>query len=303
MQRIIYFLLFFGFSLLGQPACAALKVVACEPEWAALATELGGDLVSVYSATTALQDPHKIQARPSLIARVRNADLLICSGAELETGWLPVLLRQSSNAKIQPNAPGYIQAALLVPRLEIPTQLDRAAGDVHAAGNPHIQTDPRNIARVATVLAQRLAEIDPAHAAEYGTRYQDFSNRWQAAIDRWEQQARPLKGLGVVIHHKTWIYLEAWLGLKEIATLEPKPGVEPSVGHLQEVLLTLQRTPARFIVRAPYNDARPSEFLADKARIPAVVLPGTVGGDDDAKDLFSLFDDTIQRLLTAAGAP
>jgi zinc/manganese transport system substrate-binding protein len=278
-------------------AFAQLNAVACEPEWGALLQELGGDKVAVYDATTAFQDPHHIQARPSLIARVRNADLLACTGAELEIGWLPILLRQSGNDKIRPGQPGYFEAAGFVPMLELPTQLDRAAGDVHASGNPHIQTDPRNIALVATALSKRLAQLDVPNAAYYQTRYRDFSGRWQAALQRWDKQAAPLKGMAIVAHHKSWAYMNHWLGLREVAELEPKPGVEPTAAHLQEVLNKLQRDPAKAIVRSAYEDGRASEWLAQRAHIPAVLLPSTVGGTDQAKDLFGLFDDTLARLL------
>jgi zinc/manganese transport system substrate-binding protein len=276
---------------------AQLNAVTCEPEWGALLQELGGDKISVYSATTAFQDPHHIQARPGLIARVRNADLLVCTGAELEVGWLPILLRQSGNNKIQPGQPGYFEAAGFVPKLELPTQLDRAAGDVHASGNPHIQTDPRNIALVATALSQRLAQVDTANAAYYQTRYRDFAARWQAALQRWNKRAAPLKGMAIVAHHKSWAYLNNWLGLREVAELEPKPGVEPTATHLQEVLDKLKRDPAKAIIRSAYEDNRASEWLAQRARIPAVLLPFTVGGSEQAKDLFGLFDDTLARLL------
>src|SRR5215468_3258665 len=157
-------------ATLAAPAHAALRVFACEPEWAALTQELGGSLVDVSSATNALQDPHQVQARPSLIARMRAADLVVCTGAELEIGWLPVLLQQSGNAKVQPGQPGNFAAADYVRKLEVPTQLDRAQGDVHASGNPHIQTDPRNIALVGSALATRLAQVDPAHATQYAQR-------------------------------------------------------------------------------------------------------------------------------------
>lgn len=281
------------------PALAALNILACEPEWGALAQELGGELVSVYNATNALQDPHRVEAKPSLLARARNADLLACTGAELETGWLPILLQQSGNPKIQPGKPGYFEAARHVRMLEVPSRLDRSEGDVHAGGNPHIQTDPRNIALVAAALARQLAEADPANAARYQARHQDFARRWQAAMLRWEKQAAPLKGTAIVVQHKGFPYLEDWLGLKEVATLEPKPGVEPSSGHLAQVLAQLQSQPARMILRAAYNDGRPSAWLAGRTRIPAVELPFTVGGSEQAKDLFGLFDDTLRRLLEA----
>src|SRR5438093_11436683 len=181
-------------ALLVTPAHAALRVFACEPEWGALAQELGGNLVDVAVATSALQDPHQIQAKPSLIARARNADLVVCTGAELEIGWLPVLLQQSGNAKVQPGQPGNFAAADFVRKLEVPALVDRSQGDVHAGGHPHIQTDPRNIAQVATALGTRLQQVDPAHAADYAKRQADFTQRWQQAMTRWSTQAAPLKG-------------------------------------------------------------------------------------------------------------
>ena len=287
--------------LLADPASAALKVLACEPEWGALAQTLGGDLVEVSVATTALQDPHQIQAKPSLIARVRNADLVVCTGAELEIGWLPPLLQQSGNARIQAGQPGNFAAADYVRKLDVPTQLDRAQGDVHAAGNPHIQTDPRNIAAVSVALSKRLQEVDSAHAALYAQRAADFNGRWQQALQRWANQAAPLKGLPVVSQHKAFVYLYDWLGLKEVAVLEPKPGVEPSAAYLQTVLTTLKATPARMVLYSAYQDPKPSEWLSEHAGLPVVKLAFTVGGDDAAKDLFGLFDDTVSKLV-AAGA-
>ena len=289
--------------LLAMPAQAALKVFACEPEWGALAQELGGNLVEVTVATTALQDPHQIQAKPSLIARTRNADLVACTGAELEIGWLPVLLQQSGNARVQNGQPGNFAAADYVGKLEAPQLLDRSQGDVHAAGNPHIQTDPRNIALVATALGARLAQLDAAHASDYNTRLADFSQRWQQAIQRWNTQAAVLKGTAVVSQHKAFVYLYDWLGLKEVAVLEPKPGVEPTASHLQSILLTLKTTPARMTLYAAYQDPKPSEWLARNAGVPAVKVAFTVGGTDAAKDLFSLFDDTIARLVARKVSP
>jgi zinc/manganese transport system substrate-binding protein len=279
------------------PACAALSVFATVPEWGALAEELGGDKVKIYTATNALQDPHHVEAKPSLIARARNADLIVATGAELEIGWLPLVLQQAGNPKVLPGKPGYFEAAAYVTLLDKPARLDRADGDVHAAGDPHIQTDPRNIARVAAPLAARLAELDPDNAAFYQARHKAFAERWNAAIANWEKQAAPLKGAPVVVQHKAFTYLIAWLGLKEVASLEPKPGVEPTTSHLSEVLETLQRTPAKMVLRAAYQSDRASQWIAERTKINAVTLPFTVGGDDQAKDLYGLFDDTVARLL------
>jgi len=286
--------------VLMQNAAASIHVFACEPEWGALAKVLGGDDVSVYSATNAYQDPHHIQARPGLIAKMRRADLLVCTGAQLEIGWLPVLLRQAGNGRVQPGQPGNFAATDYVTMLEKPAAVDRSQGDVHPGGNPHIQADPHNIGMVAKALADTLSQIDSGHAADYSKRYQDFDKRWQAALVRWDKEAAPLRGVKIVVHHKAWIYLANWLGLKEVASLEEKPGVPPSAGHLSEVLRQLKTQPARMVIRAAYQESRPDEWLSEHAHIPAVKLPFTVGGTDAARDLFGLYDDTIARLLKGA---
>ena len=289
--------------LLTVPSHAALRVFACEPEWGALARELGGDLVDVSVATNALQDPHQIQAKPSLVARTRNADLVVCTGAELETGWLPVLLQQSGNAKVQPGQPGYFLAADFVRKLDLPAQLDRAQGDVHAAGNPHIQTDPRRIHQVATALSARFQQLDAANARVYVQRLDDFSQRWQQAISRWTSQGAPLKGVLVISQHKSFVYLYEWLGLVEAAVLEPKPGIEPSASHLQAVLASIRKSSPRITLFAAYQDPKASEWLKQNAGVPAVKVPFTVGGTEGAKDLFGLFDDTLSRLLAGLAKP
>jgi len=284
-------------ALSATPAHANLNVFACEPEWGALSSEIGGDKVSVYTATTGAQDPHQIQARPSLIAKARGADIAVCDGAELEIGWMPMIIQQADNDKLQPGQPGQFDATSYVHLLEQPSRLDRAEGDIHAAGNPHIQTDPRMMLPIAKALAQRFAQLDPGNAQTYATREADFEKRWNAALAKWTAEAAPLKGVPIVVQHHAWIYMENWLGLHEVAPLEPKPGVPPSSGYLAEVLQKLAATPAKFAIRAAYEDDRPSAFISEHANIPAIVLPFTVGGTDQAKDLFSLYDDTINRLL------
>jgi len=286
-------------TLLTGNVHAALNVFACEPEWAALTEQLAGGQASIYTATGGLQDPHQVQARPSLIAKARNAQLVVCTGAELEIGWMPVVLRESANSAIQPGSAGNFEAAQYVGLLEVPTRLDRAEGDVHAAGNPHIQTDPRNFLPIAEALSKRLIQIDPANTAYYQQQLATFSQRWRAAITKWEEQAAPLKRVSVIAHHKGFPYLNEWLGLNEVAELEPKPGMEPSAAYLGQVLNELQQHPARMVIRAAYQNERPSEWIAERAHIPAVMLPFTVGGTPQATDLFTLFDDTIQRLLAA----
>jgi zinc/manganese transport system substrate-binding protein len=284
------------------PAHANLNVFACEPEWGSLSQEIGGDHATIYTATTGAQDPHQIQARPSLIARARKSDVTVCSGSELEVGWLPMIQRQAANPKIQAGTPGAFEATRYVRMRDVPTRLDRADGDVHPGGNPHIQTDPRNILAVAKPLADRFAELDPANAAYYRDRYQAFATKWNAAMQRWQQQAAPLKGAPVAVQHKNWTYLFDWLGIKEVVALEPKPGIPPSSGYLAQVVDQIKRQPIRMVIRAGYEDSRPSDFLKDRANVPEVVLPFTVGGTPEAKDLTGLFNDTVNRLMAGFNA-
>ncbi len=283
----------------GMPAYAALKVFACGPEWGALAKEIGKENISIYTAITALQDAHRIEARPSLIAQARKADVMICSGAELEVGWVPLLLRQSGNARIQPGQPGYIEASSFVAKLEIPRILDRSQGDVHPQGNPHVHLNPHNIATIAHVIAERFARLDAQNAMAYKNNESVFQSRWNQAIAHWEQIASPLRGMPVVVYHKDMSYFLDWLGLKEVGSLEPKPGIPPSTGHLSKLLSQLEGQPAKAVVYSPYNNPDAAKWLSEKEKIPALGLPYTVGGSDKASDLFGLFDDMIARLLSA----
>jgi len=298
MKTIATIFLAISGALLSLPA-AALNIFACEPEWASLAQELAGDKASVVSATTAKQDPHRIEARPSLIARMRNADLVVCSGSELEAGWLPLLLSQSGNNRVQAGTPGFFEASQFVTRIEIPKVVDRSLGDIHPGGNPHVHTDPRNLARIAQGLSERLQQLDRPNAETYRTRFTAFAERWRASIERWEKQGARLKGVPVVVYHRDLSYFLRWMGMVEAGSLEPKPGIPPSPGHLAELVEQMKRAPAKAIVYSAYNNPQAAEFLSQRTGIPQVMLPFTVGGSERAKDLFGLFDDTIERLLRA----
>ncbi len=295
-MRIIGVIFLFLAPLLAH---ADVEVFACEPEWAALAEELGGDLVSANSATSALQDPHYIQARPSLIARVRRADLVICSGAQLEIGWLPALLQKANNRNVRPGGPGYMEASQFVLRLDATGDVDRSKGDIHPQGNPHIQTNPHNVAAVADALAKKLMQLDASNAAIYASRYAEFSGRWHDAIVVWESKAAPLRGTRAITHHKSWVYLERWLGIEEAANLEAVPGLPPTATHLSKLTKEFSNGGADIIIRSPYQDSKPSKWLSDRTGIPELVLPLTVGGTAAASDLFSLYTDIIERLLGA----
>lgn len=296
MNKIYYATMLLG-ALVALPA-HALDVFACEPEWGSLTHELAGDSATIDVATTALQDVHQIEAKPSLIAKMRRADLVVCSGADLEVGWLPQLLKQAGNPKAASGA-GYFMAAEQITTLEKPSQLDRAAGDVHPQGNPHFQMDPYRVLAVANALAARLAELDGAHATDYKARLADFTARWQAAIQRWEAKAAPLKGKKIVVHHTSWIYLEQWVGMTEIGALEPKPGIPPTSAHLSSLIDTTKSQGGFAILRAAYQDPKPGDWLSERTGVPSITLPFTVGGDEQSKDLFGLFDSTLDKLLGA----
>ena len=300
MKRIITSLCVACALVFALPAQAAIKVLATTADWGALAAELGGDKVNVYTATNALQDVHQVDAKPSLVARARSADLLVANGAELEIGWLPVLLQESGNSKIQPGSPGYFEATSALRLLDIPTAVDRSMGDIHPLGNPHVQLDPRNIALVAKALTARLAVVDAPNASYYQSRGADFQARWQQAMARWTAQGAALKGVPVVVMHKDQTYLVHWLGMQELAAIEPKPGVPPSAGYLAGLVAKLSATPPRMILVNAYNDPKAAQWLSERIKAKVVTLPFSVGGTPEAKDLFGLFDDTLNRLTAAA---
>lgn len=290
------FLLALAFILFSFSSLAKVNIFACEPEWKSLSDEIGRNLVKSYSATTAFQDAHYIRAKPSLIAKVRRADLLICSGADLEVGWLPILLTKSGK-NVQPGNIGNLMAADFVPRIEVPDVLDRSMGDVHAQGNPHIHLNPHNILLVADELKNRLQKIDPENSTSYQKNYDDFTVRWKSAIKRWELKASPLKEVKFFVHHRSFSYLVDWLKLNQVATLEEKPGIAPNPSHLQSLLQISKDNQIDFIIRAPFDSPSASNWIADKRQIKELVLPFTIGGNKESYDLFSLYENTIDLML------
>lgn len=299
MRVLFLFLIGLLVVVSTQTARADLAIFACEPEWAALAGEIGGARVKVFSATSAVQDPHRIEARPSLIARFRSADLAVCTGAELEIGWLPILQRQAGNSRLAEGQPGFFAAADFARLRDRPSKIDRSMGDIHAAGNPHLHLDPRNIALIAAALAERMAQLDPASAGEYRAGGSDFLWRWERARAGWEEKAAPLRGVPVAVQHRDWVYLTGWLGLTEVVALEPRPGIPPGAAHLASVLDLLRQTPVKAVLVASYQDAKPAQWISERTAVPVLSLPFTVGGSPRATTLFTLFDDTVAMLLTA----
>jgi len=285
MKKLLFLVLLFA----ANPAQAAINVFTCEPEWKALAEEIGKENVKAFSATSYRQDPHHIRAKPSLLAKMRTADLVICTGAGLEAGWLPVLLQKVGNAPI-------IYAADHANILGKQQNVDRSMGDIHPEGNPHLHLDPNNILKVGTAINNRLQLLDAANKDSYQKNWQEFKADWQNNITKWKNDAASLKGLPVIVHHDSWLYLAKWLGLKQVATLEPKPGIPPTTGHLEQVM----KTKAAVIIRAPFNPADASEWLASKTATPALVLPFTVNDSGNPAKLADLFDTIITELKANA---
>ena len=300
MSRHLAPALLAAFAVIAPASAAAdARVFACEPEWAALAGEIGGDNVTVYSATHGRQDAHYIRARPSLIAQVRRADIVFCSGAELEVGWLPVLMERGARRGVQPGQPGHLMAADHVEVLERPERVDRSLGDIHPTGNPHVHLDPRNIAPLAVELTRRLERVDPENAAAYRAGLADFQGRWSAAMKRWRARADGLRGMKVFVHHAAWAYMFRWAGLERVATLERTPGVPPTASHLQRLIERARTTGTTAILSAPHEPTDAAEWLSERTDIPVVELPFTVGGQEEARDLFALFDVTLALLEKA----
>ena len=278
-------------------ARADVRILACEPEWGQLASEIGGDRVTVKTASAPGQDAHHIQARPSLLAQVRKADLVLCNGAGLETGWLPVLLNRGGNPSVR-QAPGLFLAAEQVDRLEIPTTLDRADGDVHAMGNPHVHLDPRRMVTLSKLLAERLAALDPDNAEQYRQQQQQWQADFEPRIHAWEQQAASLKGTHVITYHRSWIYLLDWLGMQRVAELEPKPGLPPTPGHLAQLVKTVAQQQVDLILYRPINGDEAANWLASRTPACPVLLPLSPG-EENTDTLASLYDSLIERLVRA----
>jgi zinc/manganese transport system substrate-binding protein len=280
----------------------ALDIFACEPEWAALAKTLA-PAARITSATHARQDPHHIEARPALISALRRAQLAVCTGASLEVGWLPMLQQRAGNPAVQDGRDGMFYAASAVHLIHAHEHVDRSMGDVHAEGNPHFHLDPRRLKQAATALTERLARIDPANAPGYRDRLQAWSTGWDRRIDAWEDKAGPLAGAAVVAQHTAFSYLWEWLGIEQVADLEPKPGLPPTPSHLRQVLQQVRGTPPAAVVQALYQDPQAGQWLVGQIGRPLLVLPATVTPDGPAQTLEGLYDTLIDELLRAAASP
>jgi zinc/manganese transport system substrate-binding protein len=284
------------------PSAAAnkLNIITATSDLASLTQEVGGDRVQVESIAKGYQDPHFVEAKPSFLLKLRRADLLITVGLELEIGWLPPLVTQSGNPKIQPGASGYLDASQFAEVLEIPQgQVTRAMGDVHPLGNPHYWMDPDNGRRVAKGIAQKLGIMQPENAQYFMQRFDDFSKRLADAEKRWEEQMKPLRGLKVVTYHRSFPNLAHHFGLNVIGYVEPRPGIPPTPQHTIDVIQTMKREGAKLILVEPYFDLKTPDSIASNTGGKVLVLPPSVGGVNEATDYFKLFDYDIGLLVKA----
>jgi zinc/manganese transport system substrate-binding protein len=278
------------------PAQAAVKVVATVPGLAAIAREVAGPLAEVKSLTRSSQDPHFVDARPSLALDLNRADLLLVVGVELEVGWLPTLLSGARNQKIVVGSPGYVDCSQFVTLQEVPGHpVDRSMGDIHPGGNPHFLADPRAGAAVARGIAERLAAIDPAHQAGYQQGLAAFLQRLAAARAGWEKRLAPFRGVPIVAYHKTWTYVASWIGLEEVGFLEPKPGIPPNPSHVAQLLMVARTRKVRAVLQEEYYPDATSRLVAEQ--IPAVLVRVPGGPDFQGGQSYEDYIDKLVGLL------
>jgi zinc/manganese transport system substrate-binding protein len=284
-------------------AGAALKVVTTTEGLGSLAREVGGDRVEVTSLSRGSQDPHFVDANPTLAVKLRDADLLVDVGLDLEVGWLPPLVNQSRNGAIQPGNPRRLTAASAVAVMDLPTgPVDRSQGDLHPAGNPHFLSDPRQVARVAEAIAAKLAALDPAGAASYRARLGDFQERLRADAARWSAALAPFRGQKIFAKHRTLTYFADWSGLVVDGYLEPKPGIEPPPGHLAELVQLARADKVRAIVVETYYDARSAAVVSKLSGARVALIPGDVGGARAAASYQSWMEELVRTIAEALRA-
>src|SRR5216684_6636158 len=294
------------FTFVSPPASRAdskLRIMTATTDLAALAQEVGGDKIEVESIARGYQDPHFVDAKPSFLLKLKRADLLIVVGLELEIGWLPPLITQSTNPKIQVGAPGYFDASRFAKILEIPTGVvTRAEGDVHPLGNPHYWLDPENGLRIAKGIVDKLSEMRPGDAAYFEQRYSDFEQRLKQADQRWLEEMKPYAGRKIVTYHRSWPNFAEHFHLNVVGYVEPRPGIPPSPQHTVELIRQMKRENVKVIVVEPYFDLKTPNAVARETGAQVLVLPPSVGGEKEITDYFKLFDYDISKLKQAFDA-
>jgi zinc/manganese transport system substrate-binding protein len=287
---------------LAAPASAQskLNVMATTEDLASIAREVGGERIAVDSIAKGYQDPHFVEAKPSFILKLQKADLLIVVGRELEIGWLPPLMQQSRNQKIQVGGEGYLDASLGAQILDIPTgQVTRAMGDVHPLGNPHYWLDPENGRRVAKAIGQKLDQLRPGDKAYFDQRLTDFNMRLDAAEKRWTSAMAPFKGAKVVTYHRSFPNFAERFGLDIIGYVEPRPGIPPTPQHTLDLINEIKRQNVKLMLVEPYFDLKTPNAIARDTGAKVLVMPPSVGGVKEASDYFKLFDYDVNLFVEA----
>jgi zinc/manganese transport system substrate-binding protein len=298
--RIIATSVFAGLVFASSAGAQSINVVATTEDLAAIAREVGGDRIDVESLAKGYQDPHFVEAKPSFILRLQKADLLIVVGRELEVGWLPPLIQQSRNAKIQVGAEGYLDASTQARILEIPQgQITRAMGDVHPSGNPHYWLDPENGKIIARSIATKFAQLRPGDKAYFDQRVSDFSARLDEGMKRWQAAMAPFKGTRIVTYHRSYPNFVERFGLEVVGYVEPRPGIPPSPGHTLDLIQEMKRDQIKVIVMEPYFDQKTPNSIASQTGAKVVVLPPSVGGEKSITDYIKLFDYDTNLLVNA----
>ena len=281
-------------------AQSKLNVVTATEDLASIAREIGGDRITVEALARGYQDPHFVEAKPSFILKLQKTDLLVVVGRELEIGWLPPLIQQSRNAKIQPGANGYLDASLTATILEIPTgQITRAMGDVHPQGNPHYWLDPENGKRIAKAIAEKLGQLRPNDKATFDQRLADFTTRLDAAEKRWLDQMAPYKGTKVVTYHRSFPNFAERFGLVIVGYVEPRPGIPPTPQHTLDLINEMKRQNVKLILVEPYFDSKTPNAIARETGAQVLTMPPSVGGTKEASDYFKLFDYDVNLVIDA----
>lgn len=288
--RFIALSVFLFFS--AKDATAEVNVVSSVPDFAAITEEIGGDKVEVESLAKGYQDPHFVDAKPSYILKLNRADLLIHTGLDSEIGWLPPLITGARNSKINVGAAGNLDCSTLISNLlEAPTtKIDRSMGDVHPGGNPHYMLDPRNGIAVAKGIAAKLKDLDPENASFYDERLRDFVGRLNMKIKEWDGKLAPYNGIEIVTYHKSWVYFSDWAGFEEVGYVEPKPGIPPSPSHVANLIRKIQETGVKLVIAESFYPQKTPALVAEKAGAHFLVLPSSVGGNENVNTYFDLFD-------------
>ena len=287
-------------TLIASPAAAQLKVVTSTTDLADIAAEVGGNKVTVRHIGEGYQDPHFIEAKPSFVLQLRNADVWAFVGLDLEVGWMPLLLDGARNPKVRPGGTGYVDVSRAIPLLDVPQgAVDRSQGDVHARGNPHYWLDPENGRRIARLFRIKFTQLDPKNAAAYAANTKAFEAKLAAAESAWQPQLAAIRGKPVVAWHTSWRYLANYTKMNIVGFMEPKPGVPPSPSHLAGLIATIKRTGAKVIIMEPFYSRKTADFVASKTGIKVLILPPSVGGEKGITDYVQLLKSDIAKLATA----